>query len=106
MFKKIIFLIVIFYFLTIFQVSFLPHFNWQGIAPNLVLIMVVIFNLLEKPEGKLGLISGFLGGIFLDVFSFSTTLFFGFYTLISLVASVFIKFILRKYVQIPFLKEI
>jgi len=105
MIKRIISLILFFYFLTIFQTSFLVHFNIFGIIPNLVLITVIFINFFEKPEKKLGIVSGFLGGFYLDIFSISLTGFFGFHILILVGISFFIKFVLRKHVQFPIIKK-
>lgn len=102
MIKKTIILILFFYFLTLFQVSFLVHFNVLGFTVNFVLITVILINVLEKPEKKLGIISAFLGGFFLDVFSNNII---GFYLLISLALAVFLKFILKKHVRIPLIKK-
>lgn len=101
MVKKIVFLLIIFYFLILLQTSFLVHFSFWGIVPNLVFIALIFINLFEKPEKKLGIIAGLLGGFYLDIFSLSFQGFFGFYTLISLATSLFIKFILRKHVRLP-----
>jgi len=106
MIKKIIFLVLLFYFLVLIQTSFLVHLNWQGIVPNLVLIALIFINLFERPEKKIGIISGFFGGFYLDIFSISSYGFFGFYTLISLSLSLFIKFILRKHVRFPIIKKL
>ena len=106
MVKKIIFFVFFFYFLTLIQNSFLFHFKLLGIASNLVLITVILINFFERPEGKSGIIAAFLGGFYLDVFSISNELFFGFYILVSLILSLFIKLILRKHVEIPVAKKI
>ncbi len=96
--KNFILLIIIFYFLTLFQASFFIHLN-------LVLGVVILINLFEKPEDKVGLLAAFLGGIFLDIFSISNDLFFGFYTLISIIISLFIKLTLKRHVRIPIAKR-
>jgi rod shape-determining protein MreD len=105
MIKKIIFLVFFFYLLALIQTSFLIHFNLSGIVPNFVLITIFFINLFERPEKKLGIVSAFLGGFYLDIFSLSFSGFFGFYTLISLALSLFIKFILRKHVSLPSIKK-
>ncbi len=105
MFKKAIFITFLFYILVLIQTSFLVHFSVLGIVPNFILIAVIFINLFERPERKLGIFSSFVGGIYLDIFSLNSSEFFGFYTLISLTLSLFIKFILRKYVQIPIIKR-
>jgi rod shape-determining protein MreD len=106
MIKKIIFLIFLFYFLVLIQTSFLIHFSFRGIVPNFVLIAVIFINFFEKPEKRLGLISALLGGFYLDIFSLSFPVFFGFSTLTFLAISFFIKFILRRYVSLPSIKKI
>lgn len=103
MIKKIIFLIPLFYFLVLIQTSFLVHFKIFGIVPNLVLITVIFIALLEKPKEKLSITSAFIGGFFLDIFSEN---FIGFYLLICLTIVLFIKFILKKHVQIPKIRRV
>lgn len=96
---KMIFLLVFFlYILALIQTSFLVHFDFKGYILNLILIAVVILNLFEKPRSYLGLWSAGFGGFFLDVFSET---FFGFWILVLTTASLFIKFILKKYVRFP-----
>ncbi len=89
-------LVLFFYLLILLQTSFLVPFTIHGIAPNFVIIAAVLINFFEKPEKKLGIIAGFFGGIFLDIFSGN---FLGFYTVILLAASFFIKYILRSYIR-------
>jgi rod shape-determining protein MreD len=95
MVRKIFFLILFFYLLTLFQTSFFPHF-WP------VLIIVVLINLFEPQKEKLGLFSAFFGGFFLDIFSEN---FIGFWILILLTLAFFIKLVLRKHVQFPIFKR-
>jgi len=102
--KNIILLILVFYILILIQTSFLVHFNifsgeFREFIP--IFIIVVLINLFESRTKFLGIFSGILGGFFLDIFSGS---FFGFYTVIFLGISLFIKFVLKKYVQ-PVLKR-
>ena len=106
MFKKITFFIVFLYFLTLIQGTFLVHFPILGIVPNLVLITAIFVNLIEKPENRLGLVTALISGFYLDVFSFGHNWFFGFYMLIFLIISLFIKLIFKSYVQIPFFDKI
>ncbi len=90
-------LILIFYMLALLQTSFLVHFDIFGIVPNFIMIAIVLINFFEKPEKKLGIIAGFFGGIFLDIFSGG---YLGFYTLILLAVSFFLKYILRSYISL------
>lgn len=103
MLKKILFLIIALYILTLFQTSFVPFFDIKGLTINLVLLLVIFINLFESPEKKIGLWSAFIAGFFLDIWS---SMPFGIETLIFVSVAVFIKFILKKYVQIPILKRI
>jgi rod shape-determining protein MreD len=43
----------------------LPHFDWDGIVPNLVLLVVVAAALARGPQ--LGAVLGFVGGVALDL---------------------------------------
>ena len=93
MVKKILFLIILFYLLVLLQTSFLVHFSIFGIVPNLMVVLVILWNIFEKQEKQLGLANALIGGIFLDIFSSGL---FGFYIFILLIISVFIKFYLKK----------
>lgn len=94
MVKKTLTSILFFYTLALFQTSFLVHFP----ALNLILISTIFLNLFEKPEKNFGLISAFIGGFFLDIFSEKPI---GFHILILLSLSFLIKIILRRYIRIP-----
>ena len=104
MVKKTIISVLIFFFLAIFQTSFLAHFSFWGMVFNLVIIAVLLINLLEEKGNKLGLVCAFAGGFFLDVFSLSGGIF-GLYVLVCFLTAFFIKFILKRYVQIPELQR-
>lgn len=69
--RKILVLILLFYFLAIFQESFLSHFSLFGATSNLILISVFLLIFLEKNSvsQKPKILSGFLGGTILDLFS-------------------------------------
>ncbi|MFH1713981.1 MAG: hypothetical protein ABH831_00015 [Candidatus Nealsonbacteria bacterium] len=103
--KKFLLLAVLFLFLGLAQTSFMVYFSFFGIIPNLLLISVIILNLLEKSEKKSGLVLAVWAGFILDLFSFGSSIF-GFYAGLLLLLAIFIKFILKKYVQIPTLKAI
>ena len=105
MFKKIILILFLLYILTLIQSSFLVHFTIFGIVPNLVLILVLLINLFTPLNDWFGVVSALIGGFFLDVFSSAHFGFFGFYTLIFLILSLFLNFILKKYVEVPFVQS-
>jgi len=69
--KKFLIFIPVFYFLTIFQQSFLVKFSILGVIPNLVLILVFSLNFLAKTnqEKNLRMTLFFIGGLLLDIHS-------------------------------------
>lgn len=50
---------------VVLQVSLFPHLAWQGIVPNLVLLVVAGAALTRGPQS--GMMLGFLGGLVLDL---------------------------------------
>lgn len=103
MLKKILFLIIIFYILTLLQTSFIPFFEIKGLTINLVLVLIILINFFEIPEKRIGLWSAFIAGFFLDVWS---SMPFGIEILIFVLVAIFIKFIVKKYVQVLFFERI
>lgn len=101
MIKKTLAFIIFFYVLALFQTSFLVHFKIFGQIPNLILISVIIINFFEGPKYYSSFFAAVIGGFFLDIFSDKPI---GLSILILLIISFFIKFILKKYVQIPTIK--
>jgi rod shape-determining protein MreD len=97
--KSLILIIPIFYIVSLAQTSFLVHFDISGFIPNFILISVILINLFQRPENPSGLWAAVFGGFFFDIFSSN---FIGFYILICLTTSIFIKVILKDYVRIPF----
>ncbi len=96
--KKIIFSLLLYFFFILFQTSFLPNFSFLDHL-NLILIGVIIWNLTESPKSNFGLFNALIGGFFLDIFSDKG---FGFYIIILLLISFFIKFVVKKYVHFSF----
>lgn len=94
---KSVLLIIFFYFLALFQVSFFNHFYIRGFNFNLILLFVVLINLFFL-DIHFGFLSALAGGFFWDVFS---SQFFGYHILILIIASAFIHFVLRKYIRYP-----
>lgn|SRR3989344_6699797 len=88
-----------FYFLTLIQVGFLPHFGETGEFFMPVLVSVVLINIIEREKGNIGLLASVLGGFLLDVFSGG---FLGFWTSISVAMAFLIKFFLKSYFQVSF----
>lgn len=67
--KKFLALIVFFYFLSLFQTSFLVPFNISGKLPNLILVFVIFFVILESPKDNFSFFVAFAGGFYIDIFS-------------------------------------
>ncbi len=105
MFKKFLLLVLGLYFLTLLQTSFSVFFDVRGMVPNLVFIAVIFLNLFTSSRFWWGEISAFVGGFYLDVFSFSVTGFFGLYTLILVSSALFIRFVFKRHVKIPVIKK-
>lgn len=96
---KILLSAIIFYFLVLFQSSFLVHFAVWGITPNLILLLVVFWNIFEDSKKKLGIYVALAAGFLLDVFSNRII---GFNIFILGTSAVFLKIIFYKYVRFPF----
>ena len=100
--KKILFLIIFFYTISLLEASFFIHFNFFHFFPNIILISQILITLFEDPNKNLAIFSAVSAGFFWDIFSENPI---GFGILILLLASVFLKIILRKYVRIPILRQ-
>lgn len=99
--KKFLIIVFSFYFLVLFQMSFLTRFSFVGAIPVVfIIVLFLIFFESIKPqeEGGLGIAAAVSAGFFLDIFSAQ---FIGSYILLLLGLAIFIKMIMRKYVQIP-----
>lgn len=86
----------IIYFLTLLQTSFMVFFDINGYVLNLVLAAVLVFNFLENQRSDRGLVLAVFGGFFLDIFSS------GNWTLILIAASLFIKYVFKKHIQLRY----
>lgn len=95
--KNLILFTIFFYFLTIFQTSFLAHFSIKGIVINFILVALFLINILEAPEKNSGIFAALVAGFFWDVFSDN---FIGFHILILIFLTLLIKIILVRYVRV------
>ncbi len=95
--------IILIIILAIIQVSFLPHFPIFNRTFNLVLLIILFWNLYEDRTKMLGIFMATLGGLLLDIFSDGII---GYQISIYLVMAILIKEVLKKHVRIPFAKEI
>lgn len=100
---KIILGTIILYFLALLQTTALVQFHFLGVVPNIILIVIIAWNILENPKNFSGVFFGFVGGFFLDVFSSGPM---GLNILIMTLTAILLKFIFRKYVRIPFAQRV
>ena len=91
---KTLVLVVAMYYLFIFEMSYLPFFT----CFSFLVLFVLAVNLLEEPQGRLGMISAFILGLMIDIYSAH---FIGLMALSLLIVSLLLKFMLFKYVRIP-----
>jgi len=78
------------------------HFSIWGLVPNLILFLVIIWNILEKSKNNFGIYQAAAGGFFLDIFSNRLI---GFNVIILVFSVIIIKLFLKSYVRIPFLEK-
>ena len=93
MWKKILVIIISFYFLLLLQNSFFTHLSLFGATPNLVFILfflLVFFSAQSKPvRGWEIFFYAVFGGLFLDLFSYT-------YIGLSITAFIIIGFLVKK----------
>jgi rod shape-determining protein MreD len=76
---KSLFFIIFFYFLSVFQKTFLIHFSWQDACLNLSLILIIVLFFQRNRGTKDSFLISIFAGFFLDIFS---SYFFGLHILI------------------------
>jgi cell shape-determining protein MreD len=95
MIKKFLLLILFFYSLILIQTTLL-------FGLPLIIIAVVLINIFQRSaDCHTGMVSAFIGGFFLDIFSFGIL---GTWVLILLAVSFCIQLILKKYVRTSIFK--
>lgn len=94
-----IFLGIFFYFLNLFQISFLGALDFWPHWLNFSVLITIIICVFEESKKLLGLFAAFWAGLFLDIYSGSV--FFGLFTIIFLLIAIFLKLILYRYVKLP-----
>lgn len=102
MIKKILISIIILYFLALLETSFFVHFNVFKWIPNILLIYVVIFNVIESPKKYGGSYVAVIAGFISDIFSSS---FIGYNIIIFLATSLLLKFIFNRYVRVSLFEK-
>ncbi len=95
-FLVVLFFILLFYFLFLIQTTFAFYAGFSCFLPYLILLILFLVVLFEKPSSNRAfIISGFTG-IMWDFFSLKP---FGFYFISLIILTFFVKFILRNYVR-------
>lgn len=91
MWLKLLTVTILFYVLGLIQNSFFVHFNILGTVPNFIFILffiLIFFSPCEKPYCRNNLFYSFIGGFFLDIFSYS---YFGISFVLFLITSFIVK---------------
>lgn len=99
--KKILLFTFISYLLTLLQISFLGNISIFGFYINFVFLLAILINFFEKVRSWNGAIIALLGGLFLDIYS-NTPI--GLHITILGGAALLIKFLILRYVRVPFAK--
>jgi rod shape-determining protein MreD len=86
----ILFLIIYLWF--ILESSYLPFLTFL----SFLLIFVILINIFEEPQGRIGLFSAFLTGLLMDIYS---SHYIGLFAISFFILSLLLKFILSKYVR-------
>ena len=100
---KVLLSAVVFYFFVLLETSFFVHFGIFNYIPNLILLSVIAWNIFENPKDLSGIFGAIIGGFLLDIFSSHPI---GYNVLILVTTAIFIKIIIRKYVQLPFVGKV
>ncbi len=95
---RAIFFFILFYFLSLLQTSFLAHFSFWGIVPNVLVLLVIGISVFANSDSSSGLLAALGAGFFLDIFSQKPL---GFSVAILFVGVLLIKTLKRTYVRIP-----
>lgn len=99
--KTVLFLIPLFFILTLLQTSFLVHFSLGGFVLPLVFLVSFGIAFLESPTSSVGVAGAVIGGVFLDAVS---SHFFGFWIFILVLLSLGITYIMRTHARFPLFK--
>jgi len=91
--KKIIILTLFFYILVLLQTSFLVHFSFHGIVPNLLLVSLIIFLFLEKHRNYSGFLLAGIGGFFLGLFS-------SYSMAVPIISLILVAFLMKKVLKV------
>jgi rod shape-determining protein MreD len=94
---KTLFLLAGMYYLFLLEMSFFPFFT----SFSFLILLVVLVNILEEPQGRVGLFSAFFLGLMMDIYSAH---FIGLMAISFLLVSLLLKIILSRYVRVGSLR--
>lgn len=89
---KTLLLVFIMYYAFLFEMSFLPFFTFF----SFLILFVILVNVLEEPNGRIGLFSAFFLGLMMDIYSAH---YIGLMAISFLLMSLLLKLILSRYVR-------
>jgi rod shape-determining protein MreD len=89
---KIVALLIVIYYLFLFEMSFLPFFTFFSFS----ILLIFLINIFENPKGRMGLFSAFFLGLMMDLYSAH---YIGLMALGFLILSLLLKLILSRYVR-------
>ncbi|MCK9578323.1 hypothetical protein M0R01_02395 [bacterium] len=87
---------ILLFLIIVLQSSIFP-LGYLGFI--LGILFVLIFNLIEKSSSYSGVFVALWAGILIDIYS--SSFFFGFYSIILMALAIIIKIVISKYVRIP-----
>ena len=93
---------LVLYAFALLQMSFLVHFFPAGLVPNLIIFTVLCLSIFERSSSYVSMGAALFGGFLIDIFSDGVI---GFWPLILLLISIFIKIVLEDYVRLPIPKK-
>lgn len=100
--KRALLISFFFFFISLFQFGFLPAAFPFISLPNILIIITLIYTFIENPDKNGAFIGAIVAGLLNDLVS----PYFGFYTIIIFSLVYILKFLLKKYVQLPSLQRV
>jgi len=100
--KLLLGVFLLLYAFALLQMSFLVHFFPAGLIPNLIILTVLCLSIFERSSSSASMVGSLFGGFLIDIFSGGII---GFWSLVLLLISTFIKIVLEDYVRLPIPKK-
>ncbi|MDD5639703.1 MAG: hypothetical protein PHR47_02810 [Candidatus Pacebacteria bacterium] len=93
---KFLLIAIFLYLLIMIQTSI---FYFSCLSFWLTILIVLGFNIFESSKQETGIFVALWAGLLIDIYS--STFFFGFYSIILMIIAVFVKLFIARYVRIP-----